>query len=413
VSPFDVSQESLLLLVYAATLLVAVLMSAAAHRTVLSTAVLFLVVGILLGEGSLNVITLRPDDEIVPTLAELALFAVLFTDGMRVGWAQLRSAWRLPGRALLFGMPLTMAVTAGLAWLLTDLGVVDCLLIGAVLAPTDPVFAAAIVGNKRVPLRLRQMLNVESGLNDGLALPVVILLLEVAGGDELLIGPLLAELLAGVAIGFVIPAAALRLERSRLFASSGEYVAITGIAIAMLVFGACEVTGANPFLAAFTAGITVASFGPREARAFAEFGEIASELLKLAALLVFGLLISPPFLAEIPFSGYVFAVLALVLARPLALWLSFLGSHLSGREQAAAMWFGPKGFASVVYGLLVLESGIAGADELFHLIALTIALSIVAHSSTDVVVARQFDEPVEVPVWMPDAPLEKRSGQPS
>lgn len=395
----DISPESLLLLVYAGTLLVAVLMSAAAHRTVLSTAVLFLGVGVLLGEGSLGVISLQPDDDIVLILAQLALFAVLFTDGMRVGWRQLTSAWRLPGRALVLGMPLTLVITAALAWLLTDLTVVECLLLGAVLAPTDPVFAAALVGNEKVPLRLRQMLNVESGLNDGLALPFVILLLEIASGEELLIGTLVLELVAGVVIGFAVPALALGLERSRWFASSGEYVAITGVAIALLVFGACELTGANLFLAAFTAGITVASLGPREAEAFGEIGEIVAELLKLAALLVFGLLISPPFLAEIPLSGWFFAVLALLVARPLALWISFLGAHLSGREQAAAMWFGPKGFASVVYGLLVLESGISAADELFHLIALTITLSILAHSSTDVLVARQFDEPAEVPVW--------------
>jgi len=399
VSVADISPESLLLLVYAGTLLVAVLMSAAAHRTVLSTAVLFLGVGVLLGEGSLGVISLQPDDDIVLILAQLALFAVLFTDGMRVGWRQLTSAWRLPGRALVLGMPLTLVITAALAWLLTDLTVVECLLLGAVLAPTDPVFAAALVGNEKVPLRLRQMLNVESGLNDGLALPFVILLLEIASGEELLIGTLVLELVAGVVIGFAVPALALGLERSRWFASSGEYVAITGVAIALLVFGACELTGANLFLAAFTAGITVASLGPREAEAFGEIGEIVAELLKLAALLVFGLLISPPFLAEIPLSGWFFAVLALLVARPLALWISFLGAHLSGREQAAAMWFGPKGFASVVYGLLVLESGISAADELFHLIALTITLSILAHSSTDVLVARQFDEPAEVPVW--------------
>jgi NhaP-type Na+/H+ or K+/H+ antiporter len=392
-------QEQVLLLVFAGTLLLAVLISARAHRTVLSTAVLFLAVGILLGDGSLGVIILQPDDDVVFILAELALFAVLFTDGMRVGWADLRRAWRLPGRALALGLPLTMLITAGLALLLTDLTVVESLLLGAVLAPTDPVFAAALVGNRRVPARLRQLLNVESGLNDGLALPVVLMLLVAAGADEA--GPvlLLGELLLGVLIGFVVPYVAIRLERSRVFASRGEYVALTAVAIALLVWGLCALTHANLFLAAFVAGITVATFGAREAEAFRELGDLVAELLKLGALLVFGLLISPPFLAEIPAAGYVFAVLALVVARPAALAVSFIGSGLSSREQAAAMWFGPKGFASVVYGLLLLQSGIAAADELFHLVALTITFSIIAHSSTDVVVARQFDEPDEVPSW--------------
>jgi hypothetical protein len=155
-------EQSVLLLVYAVTLLVAVLISARAQRTVLSTAVLFLATGITLGEGSLGVIRLQPQDDVVLVLAELALFAVLFTDGLRVGWVQLRGAWRLPGRALLFGLPLTMVLTTMVALLLTDLSVVEALLLGAVLAPTDPVFAAALVGNERVPARLRQMLNVES-----------------------------------------------------------------------------------------------------------------------------------------------------------------------------------------------------------------------------------------------------------
>lgn len=151
-------------------------------------------------------------------------------------------------------------------------------------------------------------------------------------------------------------------------------------------------THANLFLAAFAAGITVASFGPRQRAAFEHFGENLAELLKLAALLVFGALISWEFLTEISWTGWVFAILAIVVARPLALWISFFRSGPGMREQAAAMWFGPKGFASVVYGLLVLESQIAAADKIFHLVALTIVLSILAHSSTDIVVARAFDE---------------------
>ena len=392
-------QDLLLLLLYAGALLVAVLISARAHRTVLSTAVLFLVVGILAGDGSLGLIRLQPEDPIVFGLAEAALFAVLFTDGMKVGWLDLRTAWRLPGRALLFGMPLTMVLTSALAYWLTDLTLIESLLLGAILAPTDPVFAAALVGNLRVPLRLRQMLNVESGLNDGLALPFVIVLLEVASREELHLGDLAAELLLGVVIGVVVPWVVLWLERSRVFAASSEYVAITAVSIALTVLVLCALTNANLFLAAFTAGITVATHGQREAEAFREVGDLIAELLKLAALLVFGLLISPPFLAEIRFGGWVFAVLALVVARPAALLVSFLRSHLSAREQLAAMWFGPKGFASVVYGLLVLRADIAASDAIFHLTALTIALSIFAHSSTDVIVARSFATAAELPAW--------------
>jgi NhaP-type Na+/H+ or K+/H+ antiporter len=389
-----------LLLAYAAVLLLAVLVSALAHRTVLSTAVLFLVAGFVLGDGVTGVVSLQPQDEIVAILAELALFAVLFTDGMRVGWQDLTAAWRLPGRALGWGLPLTLLVTALLAHYVAGLGWPEALLIGAVLAPTDPVFAAALVGNKRVPQRLRHLLNVESGVNDGLALPFVLVLLAVAqDAEDLHLTELGTEIAVGLAIGVVVPWLAIRLERTRVFSAAVEYQAINAVAIGLLVFALGKATHGNLYLAAFAAGITVATIGEREKEAFHEFGELVAELLKLAALLVFGTLISPGFLGEVPWTGWVFAILALVVARPVALWVSFLGSGLTPREQAAAMWFGPKGFASVVYGLIVLNSGIAAADEIFGLVALTITVSIISHSSTDVLVARLFDDEREIPTW--------------
>jgi sodium/hydrogen antiporter len=389
-----------LLLTYALVLLLAVLVSALAKRTILSTAVLFLVAGFVLGPDVTGVLDVRADTPLVGTLAELALFAVLFTDGMRVGWADLRSAWRLPGRALGWGLPLTLLVTAVAAHFVAGLGWPESLLIGAILAPTDPVFASALVGNEKVPARLRHLLNVESGVNDGLALPFVIVFLAVASGSsELHLGELALEVSLGILVGVAIPVGAILLERTRFFAASTAYEPLNGLAIGLLVLGVAQATHANLFLAAFAAGITVATFGPRQRAAFEHFGENIAELFKLAALLVFGALISPAFLADISWTGWVFAVLAIFVARPVALWLSFLRSGLDMREQAAAMWFGPKGFASVVYGLLVLESGISAANDIFHLVALTIVISIVLHSSTDVVVARAFDEESEAPAW--------------
>jgi sodium/hydrogen antiporter len=399
-----------LLLVFAAALLAAVLVSALAHRTVLSTAVLFLAVGIVCGSETTGVLDVQASSPIVATLAELALFAVLFTDGMRAGWADLRSAWRLPGRALGWGLPLTLLITAVLARFVVGLDWPESLLIGAVLAPTDPVFASALVGNEKVPARLRHLLNVESGVNDGLVLPFVIVFLGVAAGSEALhLGELAAELSLGLLIGVGVPVVAIFAERSRFFAASIAYEPLNAVAIGLLVLALGKVTHANLFLAAFAAGITVATFGPRQRAAFEHFGESIAELLKLAALLVFGALISVSFLAEISWTGWAFAVLAIFVARPVALWVSFLRSGLGLREQAAAMWFGPKGFASVVYGLLVLQSGIDAADEIFHLVALTITLSIVLHSSTDVVVARTFDERHEVPDWF--AALRRHTGR--
>ncbi|GGQ19090.1 cation:proton antiporter [Streptosporangium pseudovulgare] len=389
-----------LLPAFAGVLLVAVLLSSLAHRTILSTAALFLVAGFVLGDGVLGVVSITAGDEVVGTLAELALFAVLFTDGMRVGWADLRSAWRLPGRALGWGLPLTLVITALIAHYLIGLGWIESLLIGAVLAPTDPVFAAALVGNEKVPPRLRQLLNVESGVNDGLALPFVMVFLALAAGSRNLhLGELGLELALGLLIGVAVPWLAIKLEQTRWFSASTAYEPLNALAIGLLVLALGKATHGNLFLAAFAAGITVATFGQRQREAFEHFGELIAELFKLAALLVFGALITPALLGAVGWTGWLFAVLALVAARPIAIWISFLGSGLSVREQAAVAWFGPKGFASVVYGLIVLSSGIAAAGQEFQLIAVTIVASILLHSSTDIVVARWFDDERDVPAW--------------
>jgi NhaP-type Na+/H+ or K+/H+ antiporter len=276
---------------------------------------------------------------------------------------------------------------------------VEAFLVGAILAPTDPVFAAAIVGNDKVPARLRQLLNVESGVNDGLALPFVVVLLAVAAdSDDLHLAAIGGELLLGIAIGIVVPLVAIRLERTRLFAVSPQYEPLNAVAIGLLVLALGKTTHGNLFLAAFAAGVTVATVGRTQREAFEQFGELIAEILKLAALLVFGALLAPAFFGDFGWREWLFAILALVLARPVALWVSFLGAGLDRREQLAAMWFGPKGFASVVYGLLVVAAGIPAADEVFALVALTIVLSILAHSSTDVLVARSFD-PDRMPSW--------------
>ncbi len=379
-----------LLLAFAVLLFAGVLLSGLAHRTILSTAVLFLLAGLLLGEGATGVLDLQPNDEIVVSLAELALFSVLYTDGMRVGLQDLRSAWRLPGRALILGMPLTFGITAVLAHWVAGLPWTESMLIGAVLAPTDPVFASAIVGREEVPGRLRSLLNVESGLNDGLALPVVLVLLAVLEGEGVSGLELAGELGLGVLLGVGVPSLAVLLIRSRYTSATRLYASLGGLSIGLMVLGLAQLTHANLFLSAFTAGITIATLAPEVEHSFSEFGELVTELLKLAAILVFGALISLGFLAEIPVSGYVFAVLALLLARPLAIVLALLGSHLPAAEQAVAAWFGPKGFASVVYGLIVLEASLSRSDELFHLIALVIFASILAHSSTDVPIAHAF-----------------------
>ena len=380
-----------LVLIYAATLLAAVLLSGLARRSILSTTVIFLAAGFLTGNIP-GLVRLRPTDESVRLMSELALFSVLFTDGMRIQQSELRSTWRLPSRALLLGLPLTLLFTAVLAKILVGIPWTEALLLGAVLSPTDPVLATAIIGRQEVPIRLRRLLNVESGLNDGLALPFVLILLQVVAKDSVQPQTIAFQILFGIALGVAIPLVAIWLERLDVFTATAQYEPLNGMAIGLLILGATSVTHSNSFLAAFVGGAVLSNVAPRISNSFNDLGEHVTEMLKLAAILLFGVLISITFLGEVSFGGYAFAVLALLLIRPLALAVALFRGGLSRYEWIAAAWFGPKGFASVVFGLLIVTQGTHDASLLFHVAAIVVALSIVLHSSTDVIVAEQFEK---------------------
>ena len=379
-----------LLLVFSITLLLAVLFSGLAGRSVLSTAVLFLVVGF--ASSRLGWVSLSPEDSGVRSITTLALFSVLFTDGMRVGVKDLKSAWRLPGRALLLGMPLTMLMIAGAAAFLLGFAWQESLLLGAALSPTDPVFAAAIVGREEVPGRLRRLLNVESGINDGLALPLVVILLAMAGKNPPHPWEPIGGVIGGIAIGIALPWLVIKLERTRFFGAAELYEPLLAFAIGLTLYAVTMQLHWNEFLAAFAGGATIASICPEVREAFHQFGEVLAELLKLAALLVFGALMSLEVMHETSLADYAFVALVLFLARPVAIILSLLGSELDWQERLAAAWFGPKGFASVVYGLLILGEGLPEGQRLYHLIAFVVAFSIILHSSTDVALAKRFRE---------------------
>lgn len=376
--------------IFAATLLLAVLLSGYAERSVLSTAMLFLVTGFIAGGGIFGVISFAPESPLITTISELALFSVLFTDGMKIPVATLRSIWRLPGRALLLGMPLTSVGLALFAHYLVGISWTEALLVGAVLMPTDPVFASAIVGRQEIPERLRQLLNVESGFNDGLALPIVVILLAVLGRENLDMLALLQEVVLGVVLGVGLTYVAVRLTEGPYLVASARYEPLHVFAIGMLIFGIAQWTHVNLYLAAFSGGITVTTVGEQARIHFQDFGELVAELFKLLATMLFGAVITETFFSDLDLFDYLFAVLAVVVVRPVAVWLSLLGSGLSWQEKLVAGWFGPKGFASVLYGLLVLKSGLAHTNLLFHLIAVVVVGSIIAHSSTDVIVADRF-----------------------
>jgi NhaP-type Na+/H+ or K+/H+ antiporter len=248
------------------------------------------------------------------------------------------------------------------------------------------------VGREEVPARLRQLLNVESGINDGLALPIALVFIAMAGPTaghaEASTGKIAFELVSGLVLGVALPLLVEGLTRLRLLGAEPKLQPLLPLAVGVILYAVCHLTHANPYLAAFSAGAVLASASPDGKHAFEPLGEAFAELAKFAALLVFGALLIPKLFGDLSLGGYAAAVLGIVLIRPASLLLSLWGTRFTRREKLAAAWFGPKGFASVVYGLLMLQGGIPQGQEAFTLIAVSIAFSIAAHSSSDVPVAR-------------------------
>ncbi len=218
--------------------------------------------------------------------------------------------------------------------------------------------------------------------------------------NEASIGPNALELTLGLAFGVLLPLLVGGLVRFRLLGAEPKLQPLLPLATGVILYGLCHLTHANPYLAAFSAGAVLAAVSPEAKEAFEPLGEALSELAKFAALLVFGALLTPGLFGDLPWQGYMAVVLAIVLIRPVSLLISLAGARFERRVKLTAAWFGPKGFASAVDGLLVLQSGIPHAEEAYPLIAVCIAVSIVARSSTDVPIARMFD--VEDLVGIPD-----------
>jgi NhaP-type Na+/H+ or K+/H+ antiporter len=309
---------------------------------------------------------------------------------MRVDLGRLRRTWSLPVRALAIGLPITVVITAVLAHVLAGTGWPSSFLVGAVLAPTDPVFASAVIGHPAVPLRVRDLLNLESGLNDGLALPLVLALLSLAGHDPVSWGSLVSDATLGLVLGAAIAGAIGLLCRVPGLRAAGIYEPLYAIAVGLLVLATAQLLGWNEYLAAFAAGATFATLEPQAEESFHQHGEVIAELLKLAAIIVFGALVSRSGLGGLPGGAYLFVVLAIVVPRPVAILLAMLRSPLDRRNRVAAAWFGPKGFASVAYALLIVRSGAPDAATDFHLVALVVVLSVVVTSSTDTLIARRL-----------------------
>jgi NhaP-type Na+/H+ or K+/H+ antiporter len=362
--------------------------------TVLSISVLAVSAGIALAET--DVVTVNAGDEAIVELIELALIVTLFGDGLLVERELLRIHWGPPARAIVVAMPITVLLLAGAGGLLfPELTLAEAFLLAAVLAPTDPVVTSAVVTAPHVPRLVRHTLNLESGLNDGLALPLVLffLILSEPGGAA---GPeaakLLGEAAAGAAIGialgvvggWLVP----RMPRGGITA---RYEGLYALGLGLLAFGLADVTIGNGLIAAFVAGIALGAAEHEIPETFVGFNENVSAILQVVTFFVFGALIVAtgydssiwPLLIFIPFT--------LLVARPVALWISLLNTSIPRPQRVFMAWFGPKGVASMLFALFVLNSQAPDRSLAFDVAAFVILGSIIAHGLTDTVGARWIE----------------------
>ena len=382
-------QVSFAILVFAITLVFAVLQAGLFKRTVLSNSLLFILVGFLAG-GVFGWTKMQPDHPIATTAIELALVSILFTDGMKIDLRLLPKVQHLPRQTLLLGMPMTFILITVAAHLIFGLPTLEALLVGAILTPTDPVMASDIIHRDEVPLRIRLPLSVESGLNDGLVLPVVTVLIEVIHRQAIDPVRLLVDVVGGVGIGIAIPWIVNRIAKSRFFSIEPIHLSIYVLSLGTLVIALADFIGVNPLLAAFSAGLTIGAINPEARDVFQDFGEIVSELLKLAALFIFGSLLSPQIFLGSSLLPYVFALFVLLIARPLTIWIVLFNVEITRMEKAAVAWFGPKGFSSILYLLFVWNAYIRDSSQMFTIVSITLVISIIAHSSTGLLFARWF-----------------------
>jgi len=379
------------------------LMSRRLERTFVSAPMVFVAVGLALGPLGFDFISIAHETSGIRELTESALALLLFTDALAIQATALRRDEFLPARLLGAGLPLTIAFGWLLAWpLLPGLSRWDLALAGVILAPTDAALGQPAIANDAVPALVREGLNVESGLNDGMALPFFVIFLAAAAGhatahsEASVFG---RALIASAAIGALIGWGGGRLlTRSRAAGWSGPgWQQIFVIAVVVAAYCACLTLDGSGFIGAWVAGL---AFGgslrrepaPRQAdvRATGRLAEQLADLLSSLSFFVFGAALLGPALQHFAWHDLAYAAASLTVVRMLPVSLALLGSRLRPPTVGYIGWFGPRGLASIVLGLLVLEEHIPGGLALANVIALTVGLSVLAHGITATPLADRY-----------------------
>jgi NhaP-type Na+/H+ or K+/H+ antiporter len=398
VADFDVAA-----LIFGGLLVVGALASGIAHRSFLSLTAVFVLAGFLLGDGGFGVLEIDPGSGFVHDLALVALIVILFRDGLEVEAEMLQTAWRLPLRKLAIAMPLTCVIVAAATHWLTSLGWTESFLVGALLSPTDPVLSSSVVTNPRVPRVVRHSLNLESGMNDGLALPAVLAFSAALSGDQDFVWWhfVLQDVTLGFAfgIGLGLLAAALLPRDADI---PDHQRSLYALGAAFVTYGLTVVPPAgNGLIAVFVCAIALGIRRPDLRHSFEDRADDIVEIVKLGVFVVFGSLLTLDGLFGDGWAAVAVVAVTLLIARPAAIAIALLGTRLPLYLQAFMAWFGPKGVATMAFSLLVLADGFPAAERIFNLAALCVFTSILAHGLSDTPgsnwVANRAGEPAPAP----------------
>ena len=390
------------ILVVAALFLLYSLFSKRLENTSLTAPMIFTAGGMLIAFFSKDL--LGTDDVsqgTVHTLAEITLILVLFTDAAHINLKSLKKDHILPQRMLSIGMPLTIIFGTLIAFGLFygTFSIWEAALIAAILAPTDAALGQAVVSSEEVPIRIRQALSVESGLNDGVALPLVLLLGCVTssissdlGGYywvrfsvlQVTLGPLV-----GIIVGFI--GAKLIDKFVKKDWMSQTFEGIFALSTAVIAFAGAELVHGNGFIAAFVAGLTFGHFLTNRCKFLYEFAESEGQFFTLATFLIFGTVAITLIGSEFHWTYILYGVLSLTIIRMLPVAISLIGTGVNKWTVLFLGWFGPRGLASILFALLILEGmGIEKSEQITSVVMVTILLSITLHGITAAPFSRKY-----------------------
>lgn len=391
---------------FVAVLFLFSLVSRRIEGTVITAPMVFLTAGLLLGPGGIDLVTLTAERDFVLLVAEIALVLTLFSDASRINLRALKGSGDLPARLLGIGLPLTIAAGIIVGVLLfSDLTLLEAGILACLLAPTDAALGEAIVSSKKVPLRIRQALNVEAGLNDGAVIPVLTVLVTIAVSEELNLTPgfwivsAIVQIALAVVVGAIVGLAGgwavnKAVDRGWM-EQTYEWIALMGIAI--IAWIGADFLGASGFIAAFVAGFFAGAVYRNIVRSLVEFTQAEGEILGHAIFFILGILAFVLF-QNISLSVALYAVLSLTLVRMVPVAVAMVGTRLGTATVLFLGWFGPRGLASIVLLLSVLEE--AGTLPGMQTIALaamaTVFLSVFAHGISANPAIRRYARRAEV-----------------